>query len=71
MEEIFHAAVQSHTIPSVVLLAPFAPSRDGKFQYGTAFGNLSIADANSAPISADSPMWIASCTKLLTTIAAL
>jgi CubicO group peptidase (beta-lactamase class C family) len=60
--------VHSHTIPGVVLLAS---SRDGKFQYSNSFGNLSIADANSTPISADSPMWIASCTKLLTTIAAL
>jgi CubicO group peptidase (beta-lactamase class C family) len=68
MEETFRAGVQSHTIPGVVLLAT---SRDGKFQYSNAFGNLTIADANSAPISADSPMWIASCTKLLTTIAAL
>jgi CubicO group peptidase (beta-lactamase class C family) len=68
MEEAFRAAVHSHTIPGVVLLAS---SRDGKFQYSNSFGNLSIADANSAPISADSPMWIASCTKLLTTIAAL
>jgi CubicO group peptidase (beta-lactamase class C family) len=68
MEETFRAGVQSHTIPGVVLLAT---SRDGKFQYSNTFGNLSIADANSAPISADSPMWIASCTKLLTTIAAL
>ena len=68
MEEAFRASVHSHTIPGVVLLAS---SRDGKFQYSNSFGNLSIADANSAPISADSSMWIASCTKLLTTIAAL
>ena len=67
MEEAFRVAVHSHTIPGVVL----ASSRDGKFQYSNAFGNLSIADANSTPIWADSPMWIASCTKLLTTIVAL
>jgi CubicO group peptidase (beta-lactamase class C family) len=68
IEEAFRAVVHSHTIPGVVLLSS---SRDGKFQYSNTFGNLSIADANSAPISADSPMWIASCTKLLTTIVAL
>jgi CubicO group peptidase (beta-lactamase class C family) len=68
MEKTFRAAVHSHAILGVVLLAS---SRDGKFQHGNAFGNLSIADSNSAPISVDSPMWIAPCTKLLTTIAAL
>jgi CubicO group peptidase (beta-lactamase class C family) len=68
MEKAFETACAAHDIPGVVLLAT---SRDGKFQYTKTFGNLSVADDNSGPISPDSPMWIASCTKLLTTIAAL
>ena len=68
MEEIFETACAARDIPGVVLLAT---SRDGRFTYDKSFGKLSVADDSSGPISPDAPMWIASCTKLLTTIAAL
>jgi CubicO group peptidase (beta-lactamase class C family) len=68
MEKTFEAACAAHDMPGVVLVAI---SRDGKFQYTNTFGNLSVADDASGPMTPDTPMWIASCTKLLTTIAAL
>ena len=68
MEETFADACAAHAIPGVVLLAT---SRDGTFNYTNTFGRLSVADPQSHPVAATSPMWIASCTKLLTTIAAL
>lgn len=68
MEQTFESAWAAHDIPGIVLLAT---SRDGTIQYTGTFGNLSVADNNSGPITPDAPMWIASCTKLVTTIAAL
>lgn len=49
----------------------------GKFSYSKAFGKRSLknsaADPNGedAPMELDTVMWIASCTKLLTAVAAL
>lgn len=46
--------------------------RPGKLSYRKAFGVRSLrGDVKSEPLSIDSVMHIASCTKLLTTIAAL
>jgi CubicO group peptidase (beta-lactamase class C family) len=71
MEQTFESACAAHEIPGVVLLAI---SRDGTFTYSHTFGSLSVGDDDdkkSIPITPDTPMWIASCTKLVTTIAAL
>ena len=67
MEQTFEAACAAHDIPNAVLLAT---DREGKFTYSHAFGRLSLAD-DAPPIQLDSPMWIASCTKLITTISCL
>jgi len=67
MEQKFEAACAAHDIPNAVLLAT---SRDGKFTYSRAFGGLSLK-ADAPPIAIDTPMWIASCTKLITTISCL
>lgn len=64
LEEKFRAATESREIPGVVL---FASSTDGKFQYKEAFGPATP----SSPITPDSTFILASCTKLLTSIAAL
>jgi CubicO group peptidase (beta-lactamase class C family) len=67
MEQKFEEACAAHDIPNAVLLAT---DREGKFVYQKAFGSLSLKD-DAAPVQLDTPMWIASCTKLLTTISAL
>jgi CubicO group peptidase (beta-lactamase class C family) len=41
----------------------------GKFEYAKAMGSSSLAQAE--PLSLNSTMWIASCTKLITSIAAM
>ncbi len=68
MEQAFESAITAHDIPNAVLLAT---DRSGKFEYVKAFGNTSLVDDAAGPVSVDSPMWIASCTKLLTTISVL
>lgn len=67
MEHKFEAACAAHDIPNAVLLVT---DREGNFVYQKAFGNLKLT-GDAAPVQLDTPMWIASCTKLLTTISAL
>ncbi|KZP11427.1 beta-lactamase [Athelia psychrophila] len=67
LEDIFRAAVENKTIPGAVLVAT---NRSGTLNYAAAFGNAG-ASPDSTPLAIDSVFWIASCTKLLTTIAAL
>ena len=43
----------------------------GKFQYSNSFGVRSLEDGQEKPLEQDTIMGIASCTKLLTSIAAL
>jgi hypothetical protein len=44
----------------------------GEFHYQKAFGPSSLKDSSSAPpLTPDSVFWIASCTKFMTTIAAM
>lgn len=45
--------------------------RPGNIVYSNAKGSTSMDDRASTPISVDTVFWIASCTKLMTTIAAL
>lgn len=67
MEKAFEAACAAHEIPNAVLLAT---DREGKFTYSKSFGNMSLKEG-APPIQLDSPMWIASCTKLICTISCL
>lgn len=67
MEQKFEAACAAHDIPNAVLLVT---DREGKFTYSRAFGGLSLKD-DAPGVQLDSPMWIASCTKLITTISCL
>jgi CubicO group peptidase (beta-lactamase class C family) len=67
MEKTFEEACASQEIPNAVLLAT---DREGKFTYSKTFGSLSLGEGAPA-VQVDSPMWIASCTKLITTISCL
>ncbi|KAB5545852.1 beta-lactamase/transpeptidase-like protein [Coniochaeta sp. 2T2.1] len=69
LEATFEAACASRVIPGAVLIAG---DRLGKLNYRKAFGVCSVlGDLQNEPLSVDSVMYVASCTKLLTTLAAL
>ena len=58
------AIIPNQEIPSDTLT--------GDFSYTAAFGTTSLQDPNAAsPLTPDSTLWLASCTKLLASIAAL
>ncbi|OTB03560.1 hypothetical protein M426DRAFT_12499 [Hypoxylon sp. CI-4A] len=63
-EAAFEAALQAGEIPGVALVATDVT---GKFNYAKAFGKT----AHGETITADSVFWIASCTKLMTSVATL
>ncbi|KAI0142433.1 beta-lactamase family protein [Hypoxylon sp. NC0597] len=63
-EPIFEAACQAGEIPGAVLVAADAT---GKFRYAKAFGKT----AHGETLATDSVMWLASCSKLMTSVAAL
>ncbi|KAI1780440.1 beta-lactamase family protein [Hypoxylon cercidicola] len=63
-ESIFEAACRDGIIPGAVVVASDAT---GKFKYSKAFGKT----AHGETLSTDSVMWIASSTKLMTSVAAL
>ncbi|KAI8961104.1 beta-lactamase/transpeptidase-like protein [Daldinia sp. FL1419] len=63
-EAIFEAAYQAGEIPGVALVAADAT---GKFRYEKAFGKT----AHGEPFKTDSVVWMASCSKLMTAVAAL
>ncbi|KAK5634772.1 hypothetical protein RRF57_010485 [Xylaria bambusicola] len=68
-EEAIEAASAAGEIPGAVLLAT---DKSGKFNYGRAFGKRSVrAGADQSPLRLDTVMWIASCTKVVTALAAL
>ena len=81
MEDIIAGACKAREIPGVVLLASDVTGRlphyelvaitddVGNFRYSRSFGVRSIEDEE--PLEIDTPMWIASLTKLLTAIAAM
>jgi CubicO group peptidase (beta-lactamase class C family) len=68
LEESFAAACSSGKIPGAVLVAT---DTSGSFTYSEAFGFRSLEDDNKLPMELDTLMTLASCTKLITTIAAL
>lgn len=66
MEEQFETACEDGTIPGVILLAS---NRSGSFHYAHAFGVRSL-DTHE-PLEMNNMLYIASCTKLMTSIAAM
>ncbi|KAF2128551.1 beta-lactamase/transpeptidase-like protein [Dothidotthia symphoricarpi CBS 119687] len=67
-ETTIQQAVDAEEIPGCVLLAT---NRDGSFEYAKTFGNTSMKSENAKPLQLDIVMWVASCTKLMTSICAL
>ena len=67
-EGSFEAACSASRIPGAVLAAT---DRTGSFAYTKPFGFRSLKDGEKAPLETDGIMTLASCTKLITTIAAL
>lgn len=68
-EQAVEQAVAHTEIPGCVLQAT---NRDGSFTYNKCFGNRSVdPDGDRSPLNPSVIMWIASCTKLMTSICAL
>ncbi|KIV85288.1 hypothetical protein PV11_00996 [Exophiala sideris] len=70
-DEVFSLAANpgpDRKIPGAVVIAA---DRSGEICYLNCQGTTSINEALAQPTSADHTLWIASCTKLMTTIAAL
>ncbi|KAL6228678.1 hypothetical protein BDW75DRAFT_226482 [Aspergillus navahoensis] len=68
-EQRMEEAVRNGEIPGAVLVAG---DKEGKFRFEKAFGYRSLKDpSNPVPMELDAVMWFASCTKLVTTIAAM
>ncbi|KAF9694899.1 hypothetical protein EKO04_006903 [Ascochyta lentis] len=67
-ETAIQQAIEAEEIPGCVLLAT---NRDGSFEYTKAFGSTSMKPQNARPLQLNTVMWVASCTKLMTSICAL
>ncbi|EUC44111.1 hypothetical protein COCMIDRAFT_99063 [Bipolaris oryzae ATCC 44560] len=67
-EKAINDAIASEEIPGCALSAT---NRDGTFTYSKAFGKASMKPENSKPMQLNTVMWIASCTKLMTSISAM
>lgn len=68
LEESFQAACSNGKIPGAVLAAT---NKAGSFTYTKAFGFRSLKEGEKSPLNTDAIMTLASCTKLITTIAVL
>ncbi|KAK1140310.1 hypothetical protein N8T08_010513 [Aspergillus melleus] len=68
MEQNLQAAINAGEIPGVLL---FATDTSGDFQYTNAIGNASLQPGSERPFELDATLTIASCSKVITTIAAL
>ncbi|KAI1364305.1 beta-lactamase/transpeptidase-like protein [Xylaria arbuscula] len=67
LEDVFEAACSAREIPGVVLLAT---NRTGSWDYNKAFGHRTALGTDEL-LEEDCTMWVASCTKLLTSIACM
>ncbi|KAF2715215.1 beta-lactamase/transpeptidase-like protein [Pleomassaria siparia CBS 279.74] len=68
-EQLIETAIAENEIPGCVLNAV---NRDGSFTYSKAFGKRSVREGgDQSPLTPSTIMWIASCTKLMTSICAM
>ncbi|TVY80866.1 Acyltransferase LovD [Lachnellula suecica] len=68
-EQRMERACRDKEIPGAVLIAD---DKTGKFRYEKVFGNRSLKDpSKSDPMTIDSTMWLASCSKFPTSVAAM
>lgn len=64
--------VMAYPLLSTLQLQLTLLNQTGKYRYEKAFGYRSLKNpSNPDPMSIDATMWLASCTKLVTTIAAM
>ncbi|KAF2152733.1 beta-lactamase/transpeptidase-like protein [Myriangium duriaei CBS 260.36] len=69
MENFIQSACDARLIPGAVV---FATDRTGRLDYRNVFGSHSLEDPTTyTPLAFDSTVWFASCTKLITSIAAM
>ncbi|KAK3315827.1 beta-lactamase/transpeptidase-like protein [Apodospora peruviana] len=71
IESTFEAAVAAKVIPGAIVVAS---STDGKFKYARSFGLRSlkdVVDGTPEQLELDAVLWMGSCTKIMTAIAAL
>lgn len=67
-EHLIKQAIATDEIPGCALVAT---NRNGKFTYAKAFGATSMKPENAKPFALDTTMWVASCTKLMTSLCAM
>lgn len=67
-EQTVEKACNNVEFPGLVAVAG---DREGKFYYEKAIGNRSLKDGKPDPISLDAVVWLASCTKLVTSVAVM
>ncbi|CZR56749.1 related to transesterase [Phialocephala subalpina] len=68
VEQRIERACKDHEIPGLIMVAG---DSSGQPIYKKAFGNRSLKDGKPDPMPLDAVMWLASCTKLVTTVAVL
>ena len=68
LRQIFEAAVKEKKVPGI---GCFIIDANGNFLLKESFGTVHLQDPNAAPFDADTTVNLFSCTKLITTIAAL
>ncbi|KAL1630985.1 hypothetical protein SLS56_004659 [Neofusicoccum ribis] len=69
LEQQFEQACAEGELPHAILLAS---NKSGSFKYEKTFGKRSLREgADQTPLALDAVMWIASCTKVMTSIAAM
>lgn len=64
-ETSINDAITAQDIPGCALVAT---NRDGSFKYAKSFGKASMKKENAKPLQLDTVMWVASCTKLMTSL---
>lgn len=67
-EHRIERAIATQEIPGCALVST---NRDGAFTYKKAFGSTSMKEENAKPFALDTTMWVASCTKLMTSLCAM
>ncbi|KAH7346744.1 beta-lactamase/transpeptidase-like protein [Rhexocercosporidium sp. MPI-PUGE-AT-0058] len=69
IEERFKTAIAEKDIPAIIVAAS---DSKGRLKYVNAFGPRSLKEgAQAEPLAPDATLWLASCTKLMTAIAAV
>lgn len=68
LEQRIEQACKNLEFPGLVMVAG---DRDGKFYHEKAIGKRSLKDGKQDPMPLDAVMWLASCSKFITTVAVM